>query len=115
MRLAGCDLGVVVGPTGALTHAYLGERDDVQREVELPITTAWQTVSRVVAAGDLDRCDAGIAGERAAEVPSGSGLAGSSSAVACSASTTAAGLLRMISFVKASTYSNAAPISMNPQ
>jgi len=64
MGLAGCDLRVVVGPTGALTHAYLGERDDVQREVELPITTAWQTVSRVVAAGDLDRCDAGIAGER---------------------------------------------------
>ena len=47
-----------------LAHAYLGERDDVQREVELPVTTAWQTVSRVVAAGDLDRCDAGIAGER---------------------------------------------------
>ena len=64
MGLAGYDLRVVVGPTGALAHAYLGERDDVQREVELPITTAWQTVSRVVAAGDLDRCDAGIAGER---------------------------------------------------
>jgi len=64
MGLAGDDLRVVVGPTCALAHAYLGERDDVQREVELPITTAWQTVSRVVAAGDLDRCDAGIAGER---------------------------------------------------
>ena len=64
MGLAGDDFRVVVGPTDALTHAYLGEHDDVQREVELPITTAWQTVSHVVAAGDLDRCDAGVVGER---------------------------------------------------
>jgi hypothetical protein len=41
MGLAGHDFRVVVGPTGALAHSHLGERDDVQREVELPITTAW--------------------------------------------------------------------------
>jgi hypothetical protein len=53
---AGCDLRVVVGPTGALVHAYLGERDDVQRKVELAITTrgkrcrAWSPLATSIGA-----------------------------------------------------------------
>jgi hypothetical protein len=38
--LSGGDLGVVVGAAPAAAHPDLGERDDVQREVELAITAA---------------------------------------------------------------------------
>jgi hypothetical protein len=35
--LAGCDLGVARGTASACSHAYLGECDDVQREVGLAV------------------------------------------------------------------------------
>ena len=55
MRLACGDLLVVVGAPGAPAHPDLGEGDDVQGEVQLPVTTAWQAVADPVSAGDLDR------------------------------------------------------------
>ena len=42
--LPGGDLGVVVRPAGAARHPDLGERDDVQRQVQLPVTAARETM-----------------------------------------------------------------------
>jgi hypothetical protein len=42
----------------------LGERDEVQRQVELTIAAAGKAASCAVAAGDFDGCDAGVVGER---------------------------------------------------
>ena len=64
VRLALADLEVVVGAAGAGAHADLGERGDVQGQVELAISAAGQPVPGAVGAGHLDRGDAGVAGER---------------------------------------------------
>ena len=45
-------------------HADLGERDDVQRQVQLPVPAAGQPMPGAVGAGHLDRGDTGVAGER---------------------------------------------------
>jgi hypothetical protein len=42
--LAGGDLGVVVAAAGAATHSDLGERDDMQCQVELAVTAAREAV-----------------------------------------------------------------------
>jgi hypothetical protein len=60
---AGRDFGVVVGPPGTARHSCLGERDDVQCEVELSVAAARQPVADSFGAGNLDRGDAGIASE----------------------------------------------------
>jgi hypothetical protein len=73
--LPGGDLGVVVGAASAAAHAYLGERGDVQGEVELTVAAAGQAVSGTVSAGGLDRGHAGVVGERGGTGES-AGLAG---------------------------------------
>ncbi len=55
--------GVVVGPPGTAPYLYLGERDDVQRMVELSVAAARQPVTDSFGAGHLDRRDAGVVGE----------------------------------------------------
>jgi hypothetical protein len=42
----------------------LGERDEVQREVELAVTAAGQAIACAVAAGDFDGFHTGVVGER---------------------------------------------------
>jgi hypothetical protein len=42
-----------VGPSGAAAHPHVGERDDVQREVELSVAASRQSVPCSVCAGDL--------------------------------------------------------------
>ncbi|HET9103239.1 MAG TPA: hypothetical protein VFN55_07770, partial [Solirubrobacteraceae bacterium] len=64
MGLASGDLRVVVVAAEAAAHPHLGQRDDVQREVELPVAAAGQPVAGVVGASDLDRRDSGVVGER---------------------------------------------------
>ena len=63
VALAGDDLGVVVGPSGTAMHPDLSQRDDVQGEVELPVSTAGQAVPGTVGAGDFDGGDSGVVGE----------------------------------------------------
>jgi len=61
--LALCDLGVEVAAADAVRHADLGNGDEMDRRVQLPITSARQAVTGPVAAGDLDRRDTGLGGE----------------------------------------------------
>jgi len=45
-------------------RAYrLGQRDHVQREIELAIATTRQSVPGTIGAGNLDGCDTGVVGE----------------------------------------------------
>ena len=46
-----------------MTHADLGQRDDVH-EVQLPIATAGKPMPGSVCAGHLDGCNSAVAGER---------------------------------------------------
>src|SRR3954452_11047082 len=62
--LALADLSVVVATPWAGAHPDLGDRDDVQGVVELPVTAARQPVAGAVSAGHLDRCDTGVVRER---------------------------------------------------
>ena len=55
--LAGGDLGVVVGPAGAAGHPDLGEHNQVQGEVELPVPTPRKAVSGPVGGGNFDGGD----------------------------------------------------------
>jgi hypothetical protein len=57
------DLGVVVRPSSTAAHSYLGHRDQVQGVVELPVAAAGEVMTDSFGAGDLDRGDAGVAGE----------------------------------------------------
>jgi hypothetical protein len=61
--LPGGNFGVVVDPAPACSHADLGERDDVQRVVELAVSASGQPVACSIATGHLDRGDAGGVGE----------------------------------------------------
>src|SRR5687768_18405576 len=63
LRFTGRDLGVVVGASCTAGHSYLVHRDDVQREVELPVAAAREAVTEAISARHLDRRDAGIAGK----------------------------------------------------
>jgi len=63
LSFAGGDLGVVVGPSGTAAHSYLAHRDDVQGVVELPVTAERHAMPDSFYAGNLDRGDAGVAGE----------------------------------------------------
>ncbi|HEX7209751.1 MAG TPA: hypothetical protein VF241_02420, partial [Propionibacteriaceae bacterium] len=51
LGFAGGDLGVVVGPSGTPTHAYLVHSDDVQGVVELPVTAEWHAMTNSFGAG----------------------------------------------------------------
>ena len=64
VRLPGRDLGVVGGPPGIAAHPDLSQRDDVQGELDLPVSTAREAVRGSVSAGDLDGRNAGVSGER---------------------------------------------------
>jgi hypothetical protein len=48
---------------GAARGADLDQGDEVQRMVELPVTSPGQAVPSALAAGDLDGSRAGVAGE----------------------------------------------------
>jgi hypothetical protein len=63
MRLSGGDLLVVVGAPAAAAHPDLGQRGDVQGQVQLPVTAAGPAMAGAVSTGHLDRRDTGIAGE----------------------------------------------------
>ena len=54
------DLAVVVGAAEAVAHADLGERSDVQCQVQLPVPAAGQPMPGPVGAGHLDRGDTGV-------------------------------------------------------
>jgi hypothetical protein len=66
LRFTGRELGVVVGPSRTAGHSYLVHRDDVQREVELPVAAAREAMTEAIRPGHLDRRDAGVAGKVAA-------------------------------------------------
>jgi hypothetical protein len=63
LSFAGGDLGVVVGLPSTAAHSYLVHGDDVQGVVELSVTAERQAMTDSFCAGNLDRGDAGLAGE----------------------------------------------------
>ncbi|MDT4984011.1 MAG: hypothetical protein QOF95_1501, partial [Pseudonocardiales bacterium] len=57
------ELLVVVGAAFGVAVADLGDRDHVDRVVELPVPAAGEPVDLAVTRGDLDRCGAVVGGE----------------------------------------------------
>ena len=64
VRLSRDDLGVVVVPSGTASHPHLGERDNVQSEIDMAVSAAGEAVPSPVGASHLDRRDASVVGER---------------------------------------------------
>ena len=57
VSLPGRDLGVVVRTSGTAPHPHLGQRGDVQGDVELTVTAARQAMTDSFGTGNLDRGD----------------------------------------------------------
>lgn len=62
--LALLDLAIEVGATGAVPHADLGDRDQVESRVELAVTASGEPMHDALTARRLDRSGAGVARER---------------------------------------------------
>src|SRR5579875_3889029 len=62
LALAGCDLALDIGP-GGWTEVHLGERDDVDRAVQLPVTATVQAVALGLAGAGGDRGGSAVPSE----------------------------------------------------